>query len=109
MPATERPCPKCGAERKCIGHDVTEVIELIPAEVAVRRDSREKLACSSCDGELVRAPSGDKVVAGGKLGSQLVSQLVVDKYWDGLPLHRQKNRFERMGLAIPVHLPTTGS
>ena len=58
VPATERPCPKCGAERKCIGHDVTEVIELIPAEVVVRRDSREKLACSSCDGELRAGASG---------------------------------------------------
>jgi transposase len=102
VPAAERACPRCGAERKCIGHDVTEVIELIPAEVVVRRDCREKLACSSCEGELVRAPPGDKVVAGGKLGSRLVAQLVVDKYWDGLPLHRQKGRFERMGLAISV-------
>jgi hypothetical protein len=58
VPATERPCPKCGAERKCIGHDVTEVIELIPAEVVVRRDSREKLACSNCDGELPAGASG---------------------------------------------------
>lgn len=102
VPSPERACPKCGAERQCIGHDVTEVVELIPAEVVVRRDSREKLACTSCEGELVRAPPGDKVVAGGKLGSRLVSQLVVDKYWDGLPLHRQKNRFERAGLAISV-------
>ena len=102
VPEPERPCPVCGAERECIGHDVTEVIELIPAEVVVRRDMREKLACKSCEGELVRAPPGDKVVAGGKLGSRLVSQLLVDKYWDGLPLHRQKQRFERMGLDVAV-------
>jgi transposase len=89
-------------ERKCIGHDVTEVIELVPAQVVVRVDRREKLACESCQGELVRAPSGDKVVAAGRLGSTLVAQLVVDKYDDGLPLHRQKQRFERMGLKLPV-------
>ncbi len=102
VPESERPCPVCGAERKCIGHDVTEVIELIPAEVVVRRDAREKLACKQCEGELVRAPPGDKVVAGGKLGSRLVAQLLVNKYWDGLPLHRQKQRFDRMGLDISV-------
>jgi transposase len=102
VPASERRCPTCGAERACIGHDVTEVIELEPAQVVVRVDRREKLACESCRGELVRAPIGDKVVAAGRLGSTLVAVLVVDKYDDGLPLHRQKQRFERMGLKLPM-------
>lgn len=102
VPEAERPCPKCGQPRDCIGHDVTEVVDLIPAEVVVRLDKREKLACRACEGELVRAPAGDKVVAGGKLGSGLVAQLVVDKYWDGLPLHRQKERFGRLGFPVAV-------
>jgi transposase len=102
VPEQQRPCPKCGVERQCIGHDVTEVIDLIPAQVIVRRDIREKLACEKCDGELVRAPLGDKVVSGSRLGSTLVAVLVVDKYDDGLPLHRQKRRFERMGIGLPV-------
>lgn len=102
VPDAERACPKCGGERKCIGHDVTEVIDLIPAQVVVRRDRREKIACEKCEGELARAPQGDKVVTGGRLGSTLVAELLVDNYWDGLPLHRQKHRFERMGLTIPV-------
>ena len=102
VPAAERPCPSCGAARGCIGHDVTEVIELVPAQVVVRVDRREKLACESCEGELVRAPLGDKVVPGGRLGSTLVAALLVDKYQDGLPLHRQKQRFERLGLSLPV-------
>lgn len=102
VPEGQRACPQCGAERKCIGHDVTEVIDLIPPEVIVRRDMREKLGCEDCDGELVRAPLGDKVVNGGRLGSTLVAVLLVDKYDDGLPLHRQKLRFERMGIELPV-------
>lgn len=38
VPPAERRCPKCGAERQCIGHDTTEVIDLIAAEVIVRVD-----------------------------------------------------------------------
>ncbi|MDE3097606.1 MAG: IS66 family transposase [Chloroflexota bacterium] len=102
VPPAERACPTCGTERACIGHDVTEVIELEPARVVVRVDRREKLACGTCEGELVRAPVGDKVVSGGRLGSTLVAALVVDKYDDGLPLHRQKRRFERMGVDLAV-------
>jgi transposase len=102
VPERERACPNCCGERACIGHDVTEVIELIPAEVVVRLDKREKLACSSCDGQLVRAPLGEKVVDGGKFGLAFVAQLLVDKYVDGLPLHRQRERYARLGLDISV-------
>ena len=102
VPADQRPCPRCGTERTCIGHDITEVIELIPAEVVVRRDLREKLACKECDAEVVRAPTGDKVVASGKIGLGLAATLLVEKYADGLPLHRQRERLSRLGLDIAV-------
>lgn len=100
VPPAERPCPKCGAERQCIGHDTTEVIDLIPAEVIVRVHEREKLACSACDGQHVRAPAGDKVVTAGRFGTTLVANLVAEKYRDGLPLNRQRERFERLGLSV---------
>ncbi len=102
VPPAQRPCPRCGAERTCIGHDITEVIELIPAEVIVRRDVREKLACKACEAEVVRAPTGDKVVASGKIGLGLAATLLVEKYVDGLPLHRQRERLARLGLDIAV-------
>jgi len=102
VPVAERPCPRCGQERTCIGHETTEVIDLIPAQVIVRQDTREKLACLHCDAELVRAPVGDKVVVGGKLGHALVIDMLVGKYSDGLPLHRQKERYARLGLDVAV-------
>lgn len=102
VPAAQRPCPRCGSERTCIGHDITEVIELIPAEIVVRRDVREKLACKDCEAEVVRAPTGDKVVASGKIGLGLAATLLVEKYADGLPLHRQRERLARLGLDIAV-------
>lgn len=102
VPAEQRACPRCGSERACIGHDITEVIELIPAEVIVRRDVREKLACDACEAELVRAPTGDKIVASGKIGLAMAATLLVEKYVDGLPLHRQRERLARLGLDIAV-------
>ena len=98
VPDEERPCPKCGGDRECIGHETTDVIELIPAEVIVRQDRREVLACKICEAELVRAPIGEKVISGGIYGSSLVAQLVVGKYWDSLPLNRQKQQLQRLGL-----------
>ena len=102
VPAAERPCPRCGGERECIGHDISSVIDLVPAEVILRLNMREKLACRPCEGELVRAPLGDKVVPGGKMGTTLVAQVLVDKYYDGLPLSRQVERFKRLGLEVAI-------
>lgn len=101
VPDEERPCPTCGAQRKCVTHEVTEVIDLIPAEVIVRLDRREVLACDTCDAEMVRAPLGDKVIEAGAYGSRLVADLVVGKYRDGLPLFRQGQVLERLGLSRP--------
>jgi hypothetical protein len=38
VPAGQRACPKCGGDRQCVEPHVTEVIELLPPEVIVRRD-----------------------------------------------------------------------
>jgi transposase len=101
VPDEERACPVCGKERKCIGHHCTEVIELIPAEVIVRHDRREVLLCEPCEGELERAPLGDKVISGGIYGSSLVSTLLVRKYDHGMTLHRQREELQRLGLDMP--------
>ncbi len=101
VPAEERACPSCGKERRCVFHETTEVIDLIPAEVIVRIDQREVLQCDPCEGEMERAPLGDKVVAGGVYGSRLVADLVVGKYRDGLPLNRQGQILDRLGLKMP--------
>jgi transposase len=101
VPPNERVCEACGTERVCIGHDTTRIIDIIPAQVIVREDRREKLACKNCEAEVVRAPLGDKVVEGGAYGSRLVADLVVGKYDDGLPLERQRQRYARHGLELP--------
>lgn len=100
VPHGERPCPKCGQEREVIGHDVSEVVEFVPAKIYVRRDRREKRACRGCEAAVVRAPRGDKIVAGGQLGCSLVAELACNKYDLGLPLHRQRKVFQRMGLTL---------
>ena len=101
VPPAERACPVCGEERTCIGHETTSIIDVEPARVIVREDRREKLACQRCESQVVTAPLGDKVVEGGAYGSQLVAQLVVGKYADGLPLYRQREQLQRLGLDMP--------
>ena len=100
LPEEQWACPACGVERTVCGHEVSEVIEFIPAKLYVRRDKRVKRACRTCEGEVACAPRGDKIVAGGQLGCSLVAQILYEKYEQGVPLHRQRKTFERMGLRL---------
>jgi transposase len=100
VPEGERACPSCERERDVIGHEVSEVVELEPAKLYVRRDKRVKRACRVCEAYVVCAPRGDKVVAGGQLGCGFVAQMLYDKYAQGLPIHRQRKDFARMGLKL---------
>jgi transposase len=102
VPADQRACPKCGGQRECVEPHVTEVIELLAPEVIVRRDIREQLACVPCEGTPVRAPAGETVVPNGKIGLGLVASILIDKYLDGLPLHRQRDRYRRLGVDLAV-------
>jgi len=100
VPEAERACPRCGDERAVIGQDISEVLELITAKLYVRSDKREKRACVTCEAAVIRAPRGDKIVAGGQLGCSIGAQIVYDKYELGLPLHRQRRTFKRMGMTL---------
>jgi transposase len=101
VPPKERACPRCGTERTCIDFETTEIVDLIPAEVIVRLDMQEVLACKNCEREVVQAAIGDKVIVGGAYGSRLVGHLVIGKYWDSQPLNRLGQGLERLGLSMP--------
>ncbi|MBM5813129.1 MAG: IS66 family transposase, partial [Gammaproteobacteria bacterium] len=100
VPDDERPCPVCGVERKCIGHETSEVLEFRPAMLFVQEIVREKLACKPCEENVVIAPPADKVIAGGLAGPGLVAQVMVSKYQDHCPLYRQAQIFARQGVTL---------
>jgi transposase len=102
VPADQRACPECGRERTCARHETTRIIDIKPAEVFIREDQREVLSCVPCGGNTITAPLGDKVVAGGAYSSNVVGQILVGKYEDGLPLHRLQEQFDRLGIDIPA-------
>lgn len=84
---------------KKIGEEVTEVLEYEPGELFVKKYVRPKYARPENNGvvigELPVRPL-EKAMA----GEGLLSQIIIDKYVDHLPLHRQMQRFERSGVRL---------
>jgi transposase len=93
-------CASCGAEKTCIGHRSSEILDFVPAHFVVIEEKREKLACLACPEEgVVTAPS-EKVMDRGRPGPGLLAAIVVKKFHDAMPLYRQSQEFARSGVAL---------
>jgi transposase len=102
VPPKERICETCGHEQVCIGHVKSEVLEFIPASFKVLVHVQEKLACKPCGEGVVIGPAADRVIDRGLPGPGLLTQLLLSKYKDSLPLHRLSTIFARSGVKFAV-------
>lgn len=100
LPENERICPE-GHELKVIGEDVSEQLDVIPAQVRVIRTIRKKYACSECEGCVKRAPLPPVAIPKSMASAGLLAYIATSKYGDGLPLYRQEHMWERCGITIP--------
>ena len=96
----EKFCPE-GHELKEIGEDVSEQLDIIPAQIKVIRTIRKKYACPCCEGHVKRAPLPKRAIPKSIAASGLLAYIATNKYGDGLPLYRQEHMWQRLGVDIP--------
>ena len=83
-----------------IGKEITEELERIPGKLFVRQYIRPKYALPNGEGVVI-ADLPARPIDKGIPGPGLLAQIVIDKYTDHLPIHRQLQRFEREGIKLP--------
>lgn len=81
-----------------VDEERSEVLEYVPAHFKVLVYVRE--VWSSTTGQIVIAPVPHKVIEKGMPGPGLLTQVVISKYRDSLPLNRQIEMFERLGVKL---------
>ena len=96
----DKVCACCGREKARIGEDVTEQLEVIPAQVYVARHVRPKYACSSCKDGVAQAALPPQPVSRASVGPGFLAWLIVSKYGDHLPLCRLERIFARHGCEV---------
>src|SRR5271166_2927430 len=90
-------CTSCsGTVLRKIGEDVTEVLEYVPSFFKVVEHVRPKLSCRAC-AAIMQAPLPSFPIEPGRAGAGLLAHVIVSKYADALPLHRQSVIYERAG------------
>jgi transposase len=83
-----------------IGEDISERLDVIPAQFRVIVTKRPKLACRSCPGTVVQAAAPARLIEGGIPTEAMVAHVLVARYADHLPLYRQAQILERQGVII---------
>jgi transposase len=89
-PPEQCTCAGCGAQTKVIGYEVSEVLEVKPAEYFVLVTKREKRACKSCEEQgVATAPMPVRIIDKSLVSDQIIIDTMVGKYADHNPLYRQ--------------------
>lgn len=90
----------CGTQRHIIGEDISERLDVIPAQFRVIVTRRPKYACRSCEAGITQAPAKPRLIEGGIPTEATVASVIISKYADHLPLYRQSQIYARQGVEI---------
>lgn len=103
VPDEERACCHCGVEMDVFDYVEHERIEYVPATVVVHVERREKRACRQrgCKGEAVTAERSAAPDSTLRVGASVLAELIESKCDDAMPVHRQCDRFARLGFVLP--------
>lgn len=93
-------CPDCGGDLRIVGEDVSELLDMIAAQLKVIEIARPKKSCRRCE-RMVQSPAPSRPIPGSMAGPGLLAHILVSKFDDHLPLYRQAEIFARMGADIP--------
>jgi transposase len=93
-------CPCCSFELHCIGADVSEALDIVPAVVRVKRTIRPRYACRACETGVVQAPAPARVMDGGMVTTAFAAHVAVSKFAWHLPLNRQAQMLASCGVII---------
>lgn len=93
-------CPACGGTNLTrIGTDEREVLEYVPSHFKVILHARPKMSCRDCE-TITQAPMPWLPIEKGVPGPALLAHVLVAKFCDHLPLHRQSVIYAREGVEL---------
>jgi len=90
----------CGCVLTKIGEDKTEQLDIIPAKIQIIEYVNFKYACKACEETIKTALTPKQPIPRSIASPGLLAYVLTSKYKDHLPLYRQENIFQRMGVDI---------
>jgi transposase len=97
---TACPSPGCGKPMVRVGEDISEKLDIVPAEFFVHRHVYGKWACRCCQ-RLVQEAVEPQLIDGGMPAAGLVAHTLISRFVDHLPYYRQEVINARSGVHTP--------
>ncbi len=109
LSAEEKRCC-CGTEMVCIGTQTSEELDYVPAQLRVLEHHCRKYICEACakakendpdisvTNKMAKKPAS--IIEKSFASTGLLTQIVVSKFCDHLPLYRQEQIFRRLSLDL---------
>ena len=97
---THCPTPECGQPMVRVGEDISERLDIIPAQFFVQRQIRGKWACKCCQ-LLAQEPAAPQVFDNALPTPGLQAHTVISRFVDHIPYYRQEQINARSGVHTP--------
>ena len=105
LPENEQTCSCCGGPMHEMSTEVRQEIKIIPPQVSVVKHVRYIYGCHHCEKNEISipiktAPMPNPVLPGSLASPSSISHIMSQKFVEGLPLYRQEEQWERLGVEI---------
>jgi transposase len=105
LPEDEQACPECGSPLHIMGKKVRRELKLIPATAVIVEHIDYVYACRDCETNacgvpIIKAPMDQPVIKGSFASPEAVAHIMTQKFVNGMPLYRQEQEFDRMGIGL---------
>ena len=100
LPEADRTCP-CGCPMVLIGQDISEQLDIVPMQVRVIRNIRNRYGCPGSQHAPVTAPLPAQPLPKSNASADFLAMLYTVKFVDGLPLTRFCKVLERHNAPVP--------
>jgi transposase len=97
LPAEAKHCHDCAQDLRRLGEEVSERYEYVPAQMKVIEEVCLKYACAC---RITTAGKPAQPIEKSTAGASVLAQVIVAKWADHLPLHRQAKMFRRHGIDL---------
>ncbi len=93
-------CSCCQTALHRIGEDVSEMLDIVPAILRVKRIRRPRYGCRACESAVVQAAAPQRPIEGGLPTAALLAHIAASKFAWHLPLHRQAQMLAGYGIDL---------